>query len=84
MPTLPNPFTVFTAKDLPATFDIDVPTPKGKHPVYPRMHFLRREILAPGSKPLPLPEGAETLKASAAEELPTLPNPFTVGTAKGK
>ena len=73
---------VFTAKDLPATFDIDVPTPKGKHPVYPRMLFLRREILAPGSKPQPLPEGAETLKASTAEELPTLPNPFTVGTAK--
>ncbi|MGH7174386.1 MAG: hypothetical protein ACRELF_12800, partial [Gemmataceae bacterium] len=60
---------VLTAKDLPATFDIDVPTPKGKHPAYPRMLFLRREVLAPGSKPLPLPEGSETPSPSRAEEL---------------
>ncbi|HWG47352.1 MAG TPA: hypothetical protein VN688_31605 [Gemmataceae bacterium] len=70
---------VFTAKDLPATFEIDIPTPKGKYAVYPRMLFLRREVLAPGSKPLPLPEDAETPKASATDELQTLPNPFTVG-----
>lgn len=49
---------VFTAADLPARFDIDVPTPKGRHPVYPRMLFVRREVLAPGQKPLPLPAGA--------------------------
>jgi hypothetical protein len=72
---------VFAAKDLPATFDIDVPTPKDKYPVYPRMLFLRREVLAPGSKPLPLPEGAETPKPSPPAELKTLPNPFTVGIA---
>ncbi len=36
----------FTAKDLPATFEIDCPTPKGQYPVYPRMMFLRREVLA--------------------------------------
>jgi hypothetical protein len=69
----------FTAKDLPATFDIDVPTPKGKYPAYPRMLFVRREILAPGAKPLPLPEGAETPPSCSPEELQTMPNPFTVG-----
>jgi hypothetical protein len=72
---------VFEAKDLPATFDIDIPTPKGKYPVYPRMVFLRREILAPGSEPLPLPEGAQKLEAIAGD-LRALPNPFTVGIAK--
>jgi len=70
---------VFAAKDLPATFDIDVPTPKDKYPVYPRMLFVRREVLAPGSKPLPLPEGAVTTKPVSPKELLTLPNPFTVG-----
>ncbi len=70
---------VFAARDLPATFDVDVPTPKGKHSVYPRMLFLRREVLAPGSKPLPLPKGAERARPVAAEELKSLPNPFTVG-----
>ena len=72
---------VFTAKDLPATFDIDIPTPQSKYPVYPRMVFLRREILAPGSVPLPLPEGAQKPDAFAGE-LRTLPNPFAVGIAK--
>jgi hypothetical protein len=72
---------VLTTADLPATFDIDIPTPRGKYPVYPRMLFLRREVLAPGSKPLPLPEGAEEAHPSTAEELATLPNPFTIGTA---
>jgi hypothetical protein len=70
---------VFTAKDLPATFDIDVPTPRGKYPVYPRMLFLRREVLAPGSRPLALPEGAAPARAAGPDELKTLPNPFTVG-----
>ena len=32
-------------RDLPATFEIDVPTPKDKYPVYPRMLFVRREVL---------------------------------------
>jgi hypothetical protein len=70
---------VFAAKDLPATFAIDIPTPVGKYPVYPRMLFVRREVLAPGSKPLPLPEGAEAPPASRPEELKTLPNPFAIG-----
>jgi hypothetical protein len=72
---------VFTAKDLPATFDIDIATPKDKYPVYPRMLFLRREILAPGAKPLPLPEGAQAPRTRADDELKTLPSPFTVGIA---
>ena len=70
---------VFTAKDLPATFDVDVPTPEGKYPIYPRMLFIRREVLAPGAKPLPLPEGAAAPQAVADKELKTLPSPFTVG-----
>ncbi len=70
----------FTAKDLPATFDIDCPTPKGQHPAYPRMLFMRREIVAPGAAPSALPAGAVEAKPAAADELPTLPNPFLVGT----
>lgn len=70
----------FTAKDLPAKFDIDCPTPKGQHPAYPRMLFLRREVLAPGAAPSPLPAGAVEAKPASPDELPTLPNPFLVGT----
>jgi hypothetical protein len=70
---------VFRAGDLPATFTIDVPTPRGKYPVYPRMLFLRREVLSPGTSALPLPEGAESPHSASAEELRSLPNPFTVG-----
>lgn len=69
----------FTAKDLPATFDIDCPTPKGEYPVYPRMVFLRREVFAPQASPLPLPAGAAELKMNANDELMALPNPFLVG-----
>ena len=70
------------AADLPATFTIDVPTPKGKYPVYPRMLFLRREVLSPGAKPLPLPAGAVEPKVGKDDTLKTLPNPFLVGIAK--
>ena len=73
---------VFAAKDLPATFAINCPTPKDKYPVYPRMLFLRREIIAPGSKPIPLPKGAVEPKTGPGDELKTLPNPFLVGIAK--
>lgn len=69
----------FTAKDLPATFEIDCPTPKGQTPVYPRMVFVRREVLAPGAAPQPLPAGAVEAKPAAAEELQELPNPLTIG-----
>jgi len=70
----------FAARDLPATFDIDCPTPKGQYPVYPRMIFLRREVLAPGASPQPLPAGAVAAQPAAAGELQTLPNPFLIGT----
>lgn len=71
---------VFTARDLPATFEIDVPTPKGRYPVYPRMIFLRREVLAPGAKPMPLPDNARPPQMGPDDELKTLPNPFLMGT----
>jgi hypothetical protein len=71
---------VFAASELPTTFEIDCPTPKGEVPVYPRMMFLRREVIAPGSSPLPLPAGAVVAKVSPGEELMGLPNPFLIGT----
>ncbi|MDQ3812799.1 MAG: hypothetical protein M3347_02480, partial [Armatimonadota bacterium] len=70
---------VFAAGDLPATFQIDVPTPQGKYPVYPRMLFLRREIVPSGSKPLPVPAGALAPQVGAQDELKELPNPFLMG-----
>jgi hypothetical protein len=73
---------VFAAKDLPATFQVDVPTPKDKFVVYPRMLFVRREVLAPGAKPLALPEGALEAKVAPGEELKDVPSPFEVGFAK--
>jgi len=71
----------FRAADLPAEFEIAVPTPKDKHPVYPRMLFLRREVLAPGSSREALPDGATAPQAGPNDELKTLPSPFTVGLA---
>jgi hypothetical protein len=70
---------VFTAKDLPAVFEIDVPTAKDKYPAYPRMMFVRREVIGPNQKPLPLPEGAKAPKMGANDELMTLPSPLTIG-----
>jgi hypothetical protein len=69
----------FAAKDLPAQFDIDVPTPKDKFPVYPRMLFVRRQVVAADSKPLPLPEKAQAPTVGPNDELKTLPNPFLMG-----
>jgi hypothetical protein len=71
----------FTAADLPATFEIDVPTPKGKYPIYPRMVFLRREVIAPGGTAPPLPANAVEASVGPKDELATLPNPFSIGTA---
>lgn len=71
---------VFTARDLPAKFDLNVPTPKGLHPVYPRMVFVRREVLAPGQQPLPLPADAHPPRSNPSDEIKTLPNPLLVGT----
>jgi len=73
----------FTAAELPASFVIDCPTPKGRHPVYPRMLFLQREIVGPNGTPAPLPAGAVEARPAAADELQTLPNPFLVGSAAG-
>ncbi len=70
----------FAAADLPATFEIDCPTPKGRYPVYPRMLFVRREVLAPGQSPAPLPVPATTPHMKASEELATLPSPWLIGT----
>ncbi len=72
----------YAAEDLPATLEIDCPTPKGQYPVYPRMIFLRREVLAPGQKPLALPEGAVQAGPVPPEDLQTLPNPLLVGTER--
>jgi hypothetical protein len=74
---------IFTAKDLPATFTIDIPTPPGKHPVYPQMLFVRRELLAPSTAPQSLPDGATAAKPAKPEDLKSLPNPFTVGFGRG-
>jgi hypothetical protein len=70
----------FMARDLPAKFTIDVPTPRGLHPVYPRMLFIRREVLAPNQQPLPLPKGAKTPQSKPGDHLATLPNPLLTGT----
>ena len=69
----------FTASQLPATFEIDVPTPREKYPVYPRMVFVRREVLGPGQKPLAVPEGAKPSIVGPNDELKTLPSPLTIG-----
>lgn len=69
----------FTAKDLPAQFTIDVPTPKNMHPVYPRMVFVRREVLSPNQSALALPDGAQEPQSKPGDELKTLPNPLLAG-----
>jgi len=70
----------FTAGDLPAKFDIDCPTPKGRYPVYPRMLFVRREVLSPGQSPSAVPVPPSTPQAGSNEELATLPVPWLIGT----
>ena len=70
----------FVAKNLPASFAIDCPTPKGQYPVYPRMVFLRREVLSPSASPLPLPDRTVAAKLGPNDELATLPDPLLLGT----
>ena len=70
----------FRAADLPAQFDIDIPTPLGEFPVYPRMLFVRREVLGSDQQPLPLPKGSSPPRKAAADELRSLPNPLLAGT----
>jgi len=70
----------FGAGDLPARFEIDCPTPKGRYPVYPRMLFVRREVLAPGQAPAAVPAPPTTHRVGPNEELATLPSPWLIGT----
>lgn len=70
----------FAACDLPAKFEIDCPTPKGRYPVYPRMLFVRREVLTPRQLALSLPTPVTTPKVGANYELATLPSPWLIGT----
>ncbi len=70
----------FTANDLPAKFEIDCPTPKGRYPVYPRMVFVRREVLAPAQSPAAVPAPPSTPKVGPNEALATLPSPWLSGT----
>lgn len=70
----------FLAGDLPASFEIDIPTAAGKYPVYPRMVFVRREVLSPGQPPLPVPANSVPPRRAPGDDLRTLPNPFLVGT----
>jgi hypothetical protein len=70
----------FHAGDLPAKFEIDCPTPKGRYPVYPRMLFVRREVLLPGQAPAVVPAPPSTPKVGANEKLATLASPWLIGT----
>jgi hypothetical protein len=69
-----------TFTKLPATFEIPVPTPKGKQPVYPRMVLLRREVLSPGQKIMAVPAAPSTPSVGSGETLATLPEPWLIGT----
>lgn len=64
----------------PTTFEIVVPTPKGKQPVYPRMLFVRREVLAEGQTPAATPARPSVPEVGPNEVLATLPNPWLIGT----
>ncbi|MBI5832563.1 MAG: hypothetical protein HZB16_09695 [Armatimonadetes bacterium] len=57
---------------LPATMTIDVPTPAGAEPVYPRMLWIKREVLDSGD----LATG--DAKAAAGARLVELPSPWTL------
>ena len=73
-----------TITKLPATLEIPIPTPKGKQPVYPRMVFLRREVLAPGQEPAAVPAVPSEPKVGAGEFLAEVPNPWLIGTQPPK
>jgi hypothetical protein len=71
-----------TITRLPATLDIPIPTPQGKQPVYPRMLFLRREVLSPGQETRDVPARPTTPTVAADEYLAEVPNPWLIGTGK--
>lgn len=68
-----------TIDRLPYTFEIPVPTPEGKRPVYPRMLFVRRELLSPGEEPAAAPAPPSEPRVSPGQVLAEVPNPWTVG-----
>jgi hypothetical protein len=57
-----------------------VPTPRDLSPVFPRMLFVRREVIGPNQQPLPLPTNARPPRVGPGDELKALPNPLLVGT----
>lgn len=69
-----------TITEFPAKIDIQVPTPKGKQPVYPRMLFLRREVLAPGQSPSAVPTPPISPTVGDDEYLANVPVPWLIGT----
>ena len=66
----------------PTTFEIVVPTPKGKQPVYPRMLSLRREVLAPGQEPMAVAARPSMPKLGRDETLAEVPNPWLIGSGE--
>jgi hypothetical protein len=69
-----------TVDRVPCSFDIPVPTPKGKQPVYPRMVFLRREFLGPQGQPDAVPSEPSTPRVGPDEYLADVPVPWLIGT----
>jgi hypothetical protein len=71
-----------TITQLPATLEIPIPTPNGKRPVYPRMLFLRREVVAPGEEPMAVPTQSSVPQVGPDEYLAEVPDPWLIGTGK--
>jgi hypothetical protein len=71
-----------TIDKFPYTFEVPIATPKGKYPVYPKMVFLRREVLAPGQEPMATPAPLSTPAVGDNETLATMPNAWLIGTTK--
>lgn len=63
----------------PCSFEIPVPTPKGKQPVYPRMVFLRREFLGPEGRPGAVPADPTSPEVGPDEYLADVPVPWLIG-----
>jgi len=72
---------VFSAKELPATFEIDVPTPKGKYAVYPKMLFRAPRGDRPGREAAAAAGRGRRADRRPDDELKTMPNPFLIGTS---
>ncbi len=68
----------------PYTFEIPIPTPNGKQPVYPRMLYLRREVLAVGRPARPTAAASTTARVGPEEYLANVPVPWLIGTTPPK